>query len=275
MKEQKLETEKLIAINGTKLYVEKTGQGDVILLIHAGVADRRMWDEQFDTFSKTHSVIRFDLRGFGDSRMSAGTFAHHQDVAGILSNFGVEKVVVIGASFGGYIAIDFALSYPELVEKLILVAPALGGHEFKSAEMLDFFEKEDGLLEDGGLDAATELNLKMWVDGPHRDAGEVDPKVREQVREMQRKIFAQPDVDDVEELAIVPTAISRLHKIEPPTLIISGELDVGEFQEISQLLGKKISNAKEITMTGVAHLPSMEKAEAFNRIVLDFVRDEG
>ncbi len=272
MQSQNLESENLIPVNGTKLYVEKAGQGDALLLIHAGVADSRMWDEQFDVFAKTHSVIRFDLRGCGDSKMSAGTFAHHQDIAGILAHFRLEKVTIIGASFGGYVAIDFVLSYPELVEKLILVSPALGGYEFKSSEMLGFFTKEEEMLERGDLDAATELNLKMWADGPQRDAGEVSAKVREQVREMQKKIFSQSEVEDVEEQEISPAAISRLHRIEAPTLFISGELDVGEFQAISQLLGKKIPNAEEKKMKEVAHLPSMEKAEEFNRIVLDFVR---
>ncbi|MCP4140966.1 MAG: alpha/beta fold hydrolase [Chloroflexi bacterium] len=268
---QKQKTNNLVSINDSELYVEKAGKGDAVLFIHAGVADNRMWDKQFDFLSKTHTVIRFDMRGFGDSKMSSGLFSYHQDVAAILAYFEIKRATIIGASFGGYVAINFALSHPELVEKLILANPALDGYKFKSVEMLNFFEEEDALLSKEDLVAATELNLKMWIDGSRRDAGIVNPEVRERVREMQMKVFSQPEVDDAEEEEIIPPALSRLGEIETPTLVISGNLDVAEFQEIAKLIARSISNAKLEIMLGVAHLPSMENAEEFNRTLFDFL----
>ncbi len=190
----------------------------------------------------------------------------------ILTHFNIEKTTIIGASFGGYVAIDFALMYPEYVEKLILVAPAFGGYEFKSAEMLNFFAEEEKLFKDGYLDSATELNLKMWVDGPQRDAKDLSPEIRELVGEMQMKIFSQPEVEDVDERELSPAAFSRLHEIEMPTLVISGDLDVAEFQEISKLVATSIPNAKLEIMANVAHLPSLEKPDEFNRLLFDFLR---
>ncbi|MCP4143511.1 MAG: alpha/beta hydrolase [Chloroflexi bacterium] len=80
MKTQNLGNDNLVSISGTKLYVEKAGKGETVLLIHAGIADNRMWDKQFDLLSKTNTVIRFDLRGCGDSKMSSGAFSHQQDI---------------------------------------------------------------------------------------------------------------------------------------------------------------------------------------------------
>ena len=262
----------LLSINGANLYVETAGEGDAILLIHAGVADSRMWDKQVHEFSKTHYVIRCDLRGFGKSKMSPGEFTHHKDVAAILEYLEIEKVTIIGASFGGYVAINFALTYPDLVKALILVAPALDGYQFKAPEMLDFFAKENKLLENGDFKAATELNIKLWVDGPQRGAGEVNREVREQVREMQMNIFAQPEIDDAEEIELILPAIKRLSEVEVPTMIINGNLDVIEFQKISSFMGKNIKSAKQVIMPGVAHLPNMESPDEFNQIVLDFVK---
>ncbi len=269
----KKEFDDLVSINGTKLHVGAAGKGEAFLLIHAGIGDSRMWDKQYFEFSKTHYVIRCDLRGFGKSQMSPGAFAYHKDMAALLEYLEVEKVNVLGASFGGYVAINFVLTHPKIVKKLILVSSALDGYEFKSPEMLKFFGEENEKIEHRDLEAATELNLKMWVDGPQRNAEEVSQDVREQVREMQMNIFSQPEIDDVEEVELVPPAITRLGEIEVPTMVISGDLDVIEFQEISKLLADNIKNVKHITMAGVAHLPSMEKPGEFNRIVHDFITE--
>jgi 3-oxoadipate enol-lactonase len=259
------------AINGVDLYFETKGAGKPLLLIHAGVADSRMWDDQFEEFSKTHRVIRCDLRGFGQSGKSRGVFAHYEDIAGLLKYLEVEAVSIIGASFGGSVTLDFVLAYPEMVTALVLVAPALGGYEFESAEMLDFFTAEEAALERGDIVAATGLNLKMWVDGFNRREGEVRGQVREQVKTMQLNIFSQPDVADMEAKELNPPAIEQLDKIGVPTLVIIGDKDVAEFQSLSTLIAEKIENSRHVIMSGTAHLPSMEKPEEFNQIVLAFL----
>jgi len=262
-------------INGLDFYFETKGAGTPLLLIHAGVADSRMWDGQFEQFSKTHLVIRCDLRGFGQSGKSAGTFAHYQDIAALLNYLNVAPVTVIGASFGGYVALDFALAYPDLVAALILVAPALGGYEFESAEMLEFFAAEEEALARGDRVGATELNLKMWVDGLNRGDGEVSRQVRQQVKTMQLHIFSQPDVADMEEQELIPPALERLEQIMVPTLLVRGDQDVAEFQTISNLIAHKIRHSQQVIIPGTAHLPSLEKPEEFNQIVLDFLKNLG
>lgn len=241
------------------------------MLLHAGVADNRMWDSQFEEFSKTHFVIRCDLRGFGQSGKSSGLFAHYEDIATLLKHLKVEQVSVIGASFGGYVALDFVLAYPKRVTTLVLAAPALGGYEFESAEMLEFFTAEAEALERGDLVAATELNLQIWVDGFQRSPEEVSADIRERVREMQLKIFSQPEVAEVTEKELAPPAIDQLDKIVIPTLVIAGDKDAAEFQAISRLIAEKVQHGRQVVMSGTAHLPSMEKPAEFNRLVRDFL----
>lgn len=259
------------SVNGIKIYFETTGEGQPLLLLHAGVADSRMWDRQFEAFSTTHLVIRCDLRGFGQSGKSSGSFAHYEDIAALLKYLNVEPVRVVGSSFGGYVAIDFALACPEMVTGLVLAAPALGGYEFESAEMLEFFAAEEEALARGDLAAATELNLKMWVEGFNRQPEAVSDEIRERVREMQFNIFSQPEIADVIEKELAPPAIDQLHKIMVPTLVIVGDKDVAEFQTISTLIAQKVENARHEVISGAAHLPNMEKPEEFNRLVLDFL----
>jgi pimeloyl-ACP methyl ester carboxylesterase len=111
----------------------------------------------------------------------------------------------------------------------------------------------------------------MWVDGPSRGTGEVNSEIRKLVREMQTAIFSQPDIENVEERELIPPAVDRLHELEIPTLVVVGEEDVTEFQEISSLIAGSIKNAKKVVIPGAAHLLNMEKPEEFDRIVLDFL----
>lgn len=260
-----------LPFNGTELYFETKGTGNPLLLIHAGVADRRMWEQQFEEFSRSHFVIRCDLRGFGLTRNPPGDFAHHADIAALLRSLRVESARVVGASFGGSVAIDFAISHPGMVDALVLAAPALGGYDFASAAILDFFEAEEAAFERGDLDTATELNLRMWVDGFGRQPGTVSPDIREQVREMQFHIFLQAQQPGGNSKNLAPPAIDRLHEIAVPTLVLIGDHDAAEFLSIADLIARRIQNARLVTIPGAAHLPSMEKPGEFNRRVLEFL----
>ncbi len=259
-------------VNGARLYYEIRGQGYPVLLLHAGVADSRMWDHQFAVFGRHYRVIRFDLRGFGQSNLAPGSFSYHEDVASLLDFLGIEKAYVVGQSFGGSVAIDFALAYPHRVDALVLGAPNVGGHEF-SGEILCFEAEEEDALERGDLEAATELNLRMWVDGPHRKPEDVDPAIREVVRAMQLQAFSVPVPEGVELRPLVPEAITRLGEIQVPTLVIVGDQDVAEFLELSDVVTAGIKGARKVVITGVAHLPNMESPEEFNRIVLGFLSE--
>ena len=252
------------------LYYEAAGQGHALLLLHAGIADSRMWDEQFPVFAQYYQTLRFDLRGFGRSHVPAGPFANYEDAAALLAFFGIQKAHVIGASFGGKIALDFTLAHPEMVASLVLVAPLVGGEE-PSELVRRFSEEEEALLERGDLEAATELNLRTWVDGPKRAPGQVDPTVRQRVHDMQYHAFTIPMPEGVEELALQPPAITRLKELRVPTLIIVGDSDIPDKLAIAQQLATDIPGAQRVIVPGAAHMVNMEQPEAFTRIVLTFL----
>ena len=258
-------------VHGAKLYYEVSGEGRPLLLLHAGVGDSRMWEPQWDEFASRYLVIRTDLRGYGRTEVSPGLFSYHEDVAALVRHLGDETAVVVGLSFGGLVAIDFALAYPEILSALVLGAPAVSGWE-PSEELERFSTEEDELLGRGDLAGAAELNLRTWVDGLHRAPDQVDPAVRERVREMQMDVFGVDVPDDAEDEPLEPPAMKRLEEIRVPTLIITGELDQPDFLEIADTLATRIPGAVKVVIPGVAHLPSMEKPERFNRIVLDFLR---
>jgi 3-oxoadipate enol-lactonase len=257
-------------VQGAPLYYEVAGQGYPLLLIHAGVADSSMWDEQFQVFAERYKVIRYDLRGFGKSEFPAGFFTNHEDPVALLKFLNVKRAHVIGISFGGKIALDFTLVHPEMVGSLVLVAPSVGGHK-PPADVLRFGEEEEALLERGDLEGATELNLRMWVDGPKRMSEQVNPTVRRRVHDMQYHAFTVPIPDGAEELALQPPAITRLDEVGVPTLIMVGDYDIPDKFTLAQKLAEEIVRAQLAVIAGVAHMVNMEKPEEFNRVVLDFL----
>src|SRR5712692_3213994 len=186
---------------GARLYYEVAGEGHPLLLIHAGIADSRMWDEQFSVFAQHYRVIRYDMRGYGKTEVPAGPVSNHGDVANLLSHLHVEKAHILGISFGGLVALDFTLAYPEMVAALILVTPGVSGRQPSERER-QFNEEENAYLEKEDLAGATEVNLRTWVDGPKRTPEQVDPAVRERVRQMQLHAFTIPIPEGAEEIPL-------------------------------------------------------------------------
>src|SRR5919112_4353346 len=108
-------------VNGARIYYEVAGEGEPLVLVHAGIADSRMWEGQVAAFAARYRVVRFDLRGFGKTEMVEGPFSHHEDLRGLLDFLGVERTHLVGCSMGGGAVLDFALEYPERVGDLVLV----------------------------------------------------------------------------------------------------------------------------------------------------------
>lgn len=256
--------------SGARLYYEVAGEGFPLLLIHAGVADSRMWDEQFDSFAQHYRVIRYDLRGYGKTDVSAGTFSSYGDIADLFRHLGVEKAHVLGISYGGRVGLDFTLAHPEMVADLILVTPDISGRP-PSALAQQFGMEEDAYLEKGDLVGATELNLRMWVDGPKRSPAQVSSQVRERVRQMQMHAFTIAIPAGVEEIELTPSAINRLAEVQVPTLLIVGDADIPDKLVTVDELAAAIPGAQRVIIPDVAHMVNMEKPEEFNRLVLEFL----
>lgn len=257
-------------VQAASLYYEVAGEGYPLLLLHAGIADSRMWDDQFPIFAQYYRTMRYDLRGFGQSRWESGAFSTYEDPVALFHALDIQKAYVVGISFGGKIALDFALTHPELVAALVLVAPSIGGEQ-PSEQIRRFFQEEDALVEKGDLQGATELNLRLWVDGPQRTPDQVNPTVRQRVYEMQYHAFTIPIPEGADEQELQPPAITRLAEVHVPTLIIVGDLDLPEKLELTAHLARSIPGARSEIITGAAHMVSMEQPQEFNHLVLDFL----
>ena len=176
---------------------------------------------------------------------------------------------------GGGIAIDFTLEHPEMVAALIVVSATPSGFALQGAPPPLLLEMISA-VQQGDLQRASDLQIRMWVDGPFRQPEQVDPAVRQRAAEMNRIVlgngtWAKADAQPLKPLD--PPAAGRLHELHIPTLIIVGAVDHPEILRAANVMAKQIAGARQMTLSDAAHVPNMEKPAEFNAAVLRFLTE--
>lgn len=259
-----------VAVNGARLAYDIAGAGQPLVLVHAGIADRRMWDDQVPAFAEHYRVIRYDMRGFGASPMVEGPYAHWRDLQGLLAALGIARAHLLGCSIGGMTILDLALAQPDIAASLILVSSGVNGYRpeveppRQEAELAAADER-------GDLARVCELEMQIWVDGPNRTPEQVTPAVRERVYAMNLRALEQQAAGLGSKERLDPPAVGRLGALRVPTLVIVGAADQPEMLLTADLLEQQAAGARKAIIPDVAHVPNMERPVEFNRLVLDFL----
>ncbi len=259
-------------INGVKMHYDIQGEGQPLVLIHAAIANLNMWEAQMPAFSQSHKVLRYDVRGFGETPDPAGKYTDYNDLELLLDKLGISHAHVLGISNGGRIALEFALTHPDRVDKLILVASGIPGYAVEDKVDEEMSEKQGAALKAGDNALAAEICAQLWVDGPRRKTEDVDPAFRQRALALIRHTL-DLGIGEGEGDYARPLAAERLGEVKAPTLLIIGDEDLDGIHKMADRLEEGIANIRRVDMPGTAHLPPMEKPEAFNRIVLDFLQE--
>jgi 3-oxoadipate enol-lactonase len=235
-----------------------------ILLLHAGIADQRMWAAQVDVLRAAgHDPVAPDLPGFGDEPLVPPTV----DYVAFAAEHLKEPGAVVGCSFGGRVALELAGARPELVRSLVLVAPGLASRDW-SDESQALFAEEEGLVEAGDLEGAAEQQVRMWL------AADADESVRALTASMTVRSYEQqlPVDGQVDTVWPTPSAETRLGEIGVPTLVVTGSADRAELHDVADFLLRELPDVRAETIEGAGHLPSLERPDQLNRLLLDFLR---
>lgn len=255
-------------LRGTTFHYETAGIGPPVVLIHAGIADSRMWEGQFAPLSKWFRVIRYDMRGYGRTPPAEGEFSHRDDLAALLDYLGIDRASLVGCSQGSKTALDFALEYPERVERLVLTSPAVSGLQFDGPR-----PSQAGALEAadaaGDLALVNELEMQIWIDGPYRSPEDVDPDLRALVADMNAIALANEGIG--EEVPPARPAAARTGEVNAPVLVIQGGLDVPRTLAAADFLAAQLPDVQRVVMSGLTHLPNMERPEEYTRLVAGFL----
>jgi 3-oxoadipate enol-lactonase len=271
----------LAAINNALIYYETAGEGQPFVMIHAGVADHRQWNNEFALFAKNYHVIRYDMRGYGKSEPVEGEFSHLQDLISLLDFLQIDQpLILMGCSMGGGLAIDFALEQPDRVKALIMVgsAPSGVGSVLQSVvEKLDVpFHPKAAEAEqadkDGDLDRLAELEIQIFFDGMHRTPQQVNQAMRQLAYEMNRNNIEFESRATGKLLPNTQTlAVERLEQITIPVLVIVGDNDVPFIPVAAQYMEEKMLNVKKVMIEDAAHLTNMDQPAVFQQVVADFL----
>ena len=266
-------------VNNTELYYDVAGAGHPLTLVHGMLLDRSSWDDQFGAFARRYTVVRYDMRGWGDSAQEQAEppFSPRQDLLSLLDYLSIPKTYLLGLSGGGTVALDFTLEHPERVDAVILVASGLSGYPQRMTESIQaFIAQYYGALQQRDIAGAVEATVRFWTVGPRRRSEQVNAQARARITEMStRHIQRHGDLMAHQQhmLPLESPAVNRLVEVKAPALIVVGDQDTPETFEIADTLKRGIAGAKKRVIAGTAHHPHMEKPEEFNRIVMNFLNE--
>ena len=261
-----------VNIDGTQIYYETAGKGNPFVMIHAGVADSRQWNNEFAFFARNHQVLRYDMRGYGKSEPVDGEFSHMSDLVSLLNTLELQvPLVMMGCSMGGGLAMDFALTHPSRMRALIMVGSGPSGLKLDVPTSAKFAEAEEA-YKAGDLDLTAEIETQIWFDGTDRAPQQVNQAMRKLAYEMNRKALDYeargrgkrlPNTD-------IP-AFDRLTDLHIPVLIIVGAHDTPYILAAADYMIEKIPSARKAIIEDGAHLPNMDQPEEFQTVVNNFL----
>lgn len=257
-------------VGGSRLYYETAGQGYPLVFVHGGLADSRMWDEQFSSFADHFKVIRYDARGFGKSETPKNPFYPYQDLKALLDYLNVEKAFFLGLSMGGAISIDFTLEYPERVKAMILAGPSVHGFAYSEEFLQKGLELFTVALKKGAEQATKILFEDPFWDYVLPSLGNI--KARNKMRIMAREFFQVFCWDPNLMKAAAPPAIERMSGINVPTLLVAAGEDHQENINAVKKLESEIRGAERVNLAGACHMMNLEYPEKFNRVVHKFLK---
>ena len=261
-----------VNVNGAQIYYETAGKGTPFVMIHAGVADNRQWNNEFAVFAENYQVVRYDQRGYGNSEPAEGEFSHMSDLISVLDALELqEPLIIMGCSMGGGLAMDFTLTYPSRVKALIMVGSGPSGLELDVPTPPKFAEAEKA-YEAGNLDLVAEIETQIWFDGSDRQPEQVDQPMRRLAYEMNRKALTQEAKNLGKRLPNTETpAFDRLSQLNIPVLIIVGAHDTPYILAAADFMLEKIPSARKVIIEDAAHLPNMDHPEEFQKNVKAFL----
>lgn len=252
--------------NGIDLHYEISGSGPWLTLSHSLACDLSMWEPQMAALTARYTVLRFDTRGHGGSDAPSGAYTLEQmadDVIGLLEALKIERTHFVGLSMGGMIGQHVALKAPERLASLVL-ADTSSRYPLEARAV---WPERIKLVAEQGMEPLVESTLARWFTAPYREA---HPEVMARIGGLIRRTpvagyigccHAIPRIDVTE----------RLRDLKMPALVIVGDQDGGTPPAMAREIAEAIPGARLEIIPDAAHLTNIEQAEAFNRLLTDFL----
>ncbi|MFB6985519.1 MULTISPECIES: alpha/beta fold hydrolase [unclassified Streptomyces] len=247
-----------------------TGAGPLLVLLHAGFLDHGMWDDQVPVLARRHRVVVPDARGHGASSNAGGPFRHTDDLAALLRHLDAGPAILVGVSMGAATAVDTALEHPDLVRALVVSGAGTSEPEFQDPWSKGVLADQARALAAGDVEGWIDASM-LFVAGPHRTLGDVDPTVVRRLREMTARTLAKHTGDEPDRRVAVPDTWARAARITIPVLAVIGGIDSDDHIGMPRRLVRTVADGRAAIVEGAAHYPNMERPEAFDEILGGFL----
>jgi pimeloyl-ACP methyl ester carboxylesterase len=262
----------VIPIDGANIVADRwTGAGKPVVLLHAGVCDRRSWRGVGDRLAG-RDVVAYDRRGFGEVPPATEPFRHVDDLLAVLDAVSPDApALLVGSSMGGGVALDAAVEAPERVAGLVLIAPAVSGdpeldEEAYIAATGGLAEAIDTAWTAGDIEACNRLEVRLWLDGPAAPEGRVSGAARELALEMNRVVIANEQESEADGASGLDAA-GRLDEVTVPVVVACGDLDVPLKLQRSAELAGALPRGSYRSLPGRAHLPYLEAPDEVAELI--------
>lgn len=233
------------------------------MLLHPGALSSAVWDDEFELLAAEHTVVRYDARNHGQSSTATEPYANHDDLRLLLDGLGIDRASLVGLSLGSRTAVDFALTWPDRVDRLVLGSPGVSGMSFRDPFILDQMDRLRAATDGAGVVAAL---LRMWVDGPRRTPEQMDPELRAFCARIMAETLGRhgtgwrlPPIE--------ATAIDRLRELVAPVTVVLGELDSSDIVEVAQRIADEAKQAELVTVVNAGHVLNLEQPCRFREIL--------
>ncbi len=263
----------VVNINGVNLNYETAGKGEkAIVFLHGFTGSARDWVNQMAAFSPKYRVVACDQRGHGKSSAPSREEAYSvsvfiEDVPPLLDKLGIRKCCLVGHSLGGFVALEFALKYPDRLAALVLVDTS-SGQINRPSNYADIREKLGELARTQGMEAVFEYSI--FHDPMRVEVIKKHPEMKEVIRRKLLMTSVDGYVYSSKALGNRESVTSRLGEIKVPTLIFRGDEDVN-FTEAVQILHRGIAGSELVTVKGAGHSPHEDAPDVFNKAMMKFL----
>lgn len=249
----------MVPAGSDKIWAEDSGgEGPVLLLLHEGVADARMWDPVWPVLTASCRAIRYDVRGYGRSPAATENYALLGDALTVLDHFGVAAAHLVGSSMGGGTAIELALAQPDRAKSLVLLCPGIPGYAYPEDPAVE--ARFDEAAAAGDTERLVRLGLEQW--GRSGD----DPQVTELMRTAMR---AWENEEHFQQRGT--PVYDRLGELAAPVVLLVGDRDNPGLIASNEAAADRIPGCELIRMKGVDHYPTMRAPQLVADAILRHV----
>jgi pimeloyl-ACP methyl ester carboxylesterase len=257
-----------IPVSGGTIAYDEAGSGPAVILLHGAFLDRGTWDLQMPALTARYRTVRYDIRPFGESTVPDQPYKTTDDLLALMDALEIERAHLVGHSFGGGVAIDFALAHPDRVASLVLVNSGVTGATMPADEQKEAMQVFVSARESEAKAVEAWLALGLW------SASRARPEVMKAIERVTARNAARFRMAAPPFAPITPPATGRLGEIHAPTLVVTGDRDTPGNRAGSESLTKGIAGARVVVFPGADHAIPIGWAKELNKAVLAFLASQ-